>query len=613
MANSRLTSPVGIVAAILVAIAVTGSIFLLRKPPETINTSIPTPEPPKTPDLGTAMPPGVHFTDITDEAGIHFTHTNGSFGLKLLPETMGSGCAFLDYDNDGAQDILFVNSRYWPEDPDAKQKPMPTPTLALYRNDGTGHFTDVTAEVGLAVTLFGMGVAVGDYDNDGYPDVFITAIEADGNRLFHNEGGKKFRDVTAGDLAKKVGWSTGAAFFDANNDSKLDLFVCSYVRWSPEIDMRQVFNLDGKTRAFGPPKAFEGSFCQLFLGDGTGNFVDVSVQAGVQKSNPNTGLPMGKSLGVVACDLDRDGWMDILVANDTVQNFLFHNRGGGIFEEIGVESGIAFDTAGNARGAMGIDCAEYRDDGKFAIAIGNFANEMTAFYVNQDRSRLFYSDKATAEGVGPPGQLLLKFGLFFFDYDLDGRPDLLTANGHLEENIGKVQASQTYAQPPQLYWNCGTEEHVVFKPVSEQIAGSDLVHPLVGRGAAYADIDGDGDLDVLLTCNGGRPRLLRNDGGNAHHWLRVRLEGDSTHSNRSAIGARVELKAGEAIQRQELMGGRSYLSQCEQVLTFGLGDTTKVDELTITWPSGITQKLHNVEPNQVLRIKESATATAAAY
>jgi hypothetical protein len=299
--------------------------------------------------------------------------------------------------------------------------------------------------------------------------------------------------------------------------------------------------------------------------------------------------------------------MDVLVANDTVQNFLFHNRGGGVFEEIGVESGIAFDTSGKARGAMGIDCAEYRNDGKFAVAIGNFANEMTAFYVNQDRSRLFYADKAIAEGVGPPGQLLLKFGLFFFDYDLDGRPDLLTANGHLEEDISKVQASQTYAQPPQVYWNCGTEERVVFVPVTEQHVGSELVQPLVGRGAAYADIDGDGDLDVLLTANGGRPRLLRNDGGNKNHWLRIKLEGDIKHCNRNAIGARVELKVHDSTQRQELMAGRSYLSQPELVLTFGLGQATSVDELTIVWPGGKTQTMHNVAADQLLHVKQTHT------
>jgi hypothetical protein len=595
----------GIIFAVAVLCGIGFCVVFLRPKPPPTPPPIPKPEEPKSGELvwGSVTPPDVKFVDITQSAGIQFVHTNGSFGLKLLPETMGSGCAFFDFDNDGDQDILFVNSRYWSEDP--RKNGKAPPTMALYRNDGSGHFVDVTEEVGLNLSLFGMGVAVGDYDNDGFDDLFVTSIDTDGNRLLHNDGGKRFRDVTAGDLARKTGWSTGAAFFDANNDGRLDLFVCTYVLWSPEIDMSQGFKIDGKTRAFGPPMAFGGSFCQLFMGDGTGQFTDVSAAAGVQKTNPNTNQPMAKALGVVACDLDRDGWMDVLVANDTVQNFLFHNKGGGLFEEIGVESGIAFDTAGKARGAMGIDCAEYRDDGKFAIAIGNFANEMTAFYVNQDRSRLFFSDKATAEGVGPPGQLLLKFGLFFFDYDLDGRPDLLTANGHLEEDISKVQASQTYAQPPQVYWNCGTEERVVFIPVGEKYIGRDLLQPLVGRGAAYADIDGDGDLDVLITANGGRAKLLRNEGGNKNHWLRVQLRGDGVRTNRNAIGARVDLKTGSVVQRQQVMGGRSYLSQPERVLTFGLGEATQVDELTIEWPGGGTQTLRDIAADQVLQVTQS--------
>ncbi len=317
---------------------------------------------------------------------------------------------------------------------------------------------------------------------------------------------------------------------------------------------------------------------------------------------------MGKSLGVVACDIDRDGWMDVVVANDTVQNFLFHNKGGGKFEEIGAEAGIAFDASGNARGAMGIDVAEYRDDGKVGIAIGNFANEMTGFYVNQDASRLFFSDKAIAEGIGPPSQLLLKFGLFFFDYDLDGRPDVFTANGHLEEEINKVQASQTYAQPPQLFWNCGPDGRVVFIEVKAAAAGADLFKPLVGRGAAYADIDADGDLDVLITANGGRSRLLRNEGGNKNHWLRVKPEGDGRTSNRSAVGTVVELRYGDAVQRQELAGGRSYLSQCEPVLTFGLGERSEVDELVVIWPNGTKKVLHKLRADQTLHIKQEGEA-----
>jgi hypothetical protein len=597
----------GLTTVAMVAATIAGGaavyFWFLRASAKPLAVAIPQPKAPVAPDFSDVRPPAVRFTDITELAGIAFQHSNGSFGLKLLPETMGAGCALLDYDNDGDQDVLFVNSRRWPDDPERDKSPALTP--ALYQNDGKGSFTDVTGEVGLDVTLFGMGVTVGDYDNDGFADLFITAIELDGNRLYHNEGGKRFRDVTAGDLAARAGWATGAAFFDANNDGNLDLFVCNYVKWTREIDYQQGFTLDGKNRAFGPPFSFDGSFCQLFFGDGRGTFRDVSSAAGIQKTNPNTGVPMGKALGVVTCDLERDGWIDVIVANDTVQNFLFHNRGGGQFEEVGVESGIAFDRDGKARGAMGIDVAEYRD-GKIGIAIGNFANEMTGFYVNQGDSRLFFADKAIAEGIGPPSQLLLKFGVFFFDYDLDGRPDVLSANGHLEEDISKVQASQTYAQRPQLFWNCGAQRRIAFVEVKSEHAGSDLFGPLVGRGAAYGDIDNDGDLDVLITANGGRPRLLRNDGGNSNHWLRVVLEGDGTRTNRSAIGAVVELKAGDRTQRQELIGGRSYLSQPELVLTFGLGDASEIDELTVSWPGGSKQSLAHVPADQVLKIRQQS-------
>jgi hypothetical protein len=594
-----------VVLAAIVAVGLGGYFLFLRTPPTAESSPAPLPPAPQLPEFD-AKPPEVTFVDVTDAAGIDFVHTNGSTGMKLLPETMGSGCAFFDFDNDGDQDIIFGNSRSWRDAADAPGKTAPA--VVICQNDGTGKFTDVTASLGINLRLFGMGVAVGDYDNDGFTDLFITAIQQDGNRLLHNEGGKRFVDVTVGDLATSKGWGTGAAFFDANNDGKLDLFVCNYVQWTPEIDQAQEFSIAGVGRAFGPPLSFQGSFCQLFLGDGTGRFTDVSAESGVQKTNPNTGAPMGKSLGVAAGDIDRDGWMDVVVANDTVQNFFFHNKGGGKFEEIGAEAGIAFDASGNARGAMGIDVAEYRDDGKVGIAIGNFANEMTGFYVNQDTTRLFFSDKAIAEGIGPPSQLLLKFGLFFFDYDLDGRLDVFTANGHLEDEINKVQASQTYAQPPQLFWNCGPDGRVVFIEVKPGVAGTGAFKPLVGRGAACADIDGDGDLDVLITANGGRPRLLRNEGGNRNHWLRVKLEGDGRTTSRDAIGAVVELYYGETIQRQELMGGRSYLSQCESVLTFGLGERTDVDELVIIWPGGTKKSLRNIQADQTLQIKQDGTS-----
>jgi hypothetical protein len=528
--------------------------------------------------------PFVKFTDITAGAGVHFTHNNGAYGDKLLPETMGGGVAFFDYDNDGHQDLLFVNSSYWPGHvPPGKQ---PT-TLALYHNDGQGRFTDVTAGSGLDISCYGMGVAIGDYDNDGLPDVFITAVG--GNHLFHNEGKGKFREVTgAAGVAGAGSWSTSAAWIDYDNDGKLDLFVCNYVRWSPEIDRAASYVLPNIGRAYGPPRNFQGTFPYLYHNDGNGHFTDVSAAAGVQIKDPATGLPMAKSLAVAPVDVDNDGWIDLVVANDTVQNFLFHNQHDGTFKEIGARSGVAYDAYGLTRGAMGIDSARFRNDESLGIAIGNFANEMNALYVAQ-RDSLVFADEASKEGMGPASQKLLKFGLFFFDYDLDGRLDVLTANGHLEPGINRVEGTQQYRQPAQLFWNRGAKTGLGFVPVPAEKCGSDLFKPIVGRGSAFADIDGDGDLDVVLAQLAGPPLLLRNDQKLGHHWLRLKLVG--TKSNRDAIGAWIKVRfAGHNLSRQ-VMPTRSYLSQSELPVTIGLGNADQVDSVEIAWPSGITQKV----------------------
>ncbi len=536
-------------------------------------------------------PPTVKFVDVTREAGITFSHFNGAFGDKLLPETMGAGAAFFDYDGDGDQDLLFVNSAPWPG-----HEINPAPTQRLYRNDGKGRFDDVTKKAGLDRTFYGQGVAIGDYDNDGALDVYITAVG--GGHLFRNNGKGRFEDVTEVANARGPnGWLTSAAFLDVENDGDLDLFICNYVTWTPEIDKTQGSELPGVGRAYGPPSAFHGSLCALLRNDG-GRFTDVSASSGVQVLTPEQKVPLGKSLGVAPFDLDGDGLVDVAVANDTVQNFLFHNKGGGKFEEIALLAGVAFDQSASPRGGMGCDWAYFLNDERLGLAIGNFANEMTALYVSEEPGSLLFSDVANLYGLGAPTQPPLKFGLFFFDYDLDGRLDLLSANGHLEPEIAKFQATERYAQSAQLLWNSGKRGRDLYIDVGPESAGHDLFRPMVGRGSTYADIDGDGDLDVVLTANNGPARLLRNDGGNANHWVRVRLIGDGKTSNRAAIGAKVTARIGGLVCRRQLFPAKSYLSSVQLPLTFGLGQAQQIDELIIVWPSGETIRLGDLKADQ---------------
>jgi hypothetical protein len=531
-----------------------------------------------TPAAAAVMPSHVRFTDVTEAAGIRFRHVNGARGKKLLPETMGGACAFIDGDRDGDQDLLFVNSAPWPGDPPGEAPA----TQAFYRNDSKGSFADATAEVGLAVTFYGMGAAVGDYDGDGWDDLFFTAVG--GDRLFRNREGKGFEETTAAAGIPAVGphaWSTGAAFLDVENDGDLDLFVCRYIEWSPEIDLKLDFQITGIGRAYGPPQTFVGALPRLYRNEG-GKFLDVSGPAGVEVKNPLTGKPMAKALGVTVHDLDADGYPDIAVANDTVQNFLFHNQRDGTFKEVGEEAGFAFDAAGNTRGAMGIDIADLEPGPSKAIVVGNFANEITALYKSDQALALPFSDDAIAEGIGNPSRKYMKFGVFFFDFDLDGRPDIFEANGHLEGEIETVQAEQTYAQPPQLFWNCGPGAPRGFEALGPEQVGPDLFRPLVGRGTAYGDIDGDGDLDVVLVANGGPARLYRNDGGDRNGWIRLALAGKT--ANRSGLGARVEAVVEGRTLRAQLTSGRSYLSQCENVVTFGLGQAPAASAVRVYWP-----------------------------
>lgn len=584
--------------AILLVVGV-GVVLWLRRPPPPAPVQVTELSAPVAPKRAVTRIPTVAFHDVTAEAGIQFRRYNGAEGEKLLPETMGGGAGFFDFDNDGDADVVFVNGAPWPW---AKNPPQPTPTAALYRNDGQGHFTDVTAGSGLDQAFQGMGVACGDFDQDGRTDLFLTGVG--GNRLFKNLGGGKFQDVTveAGVGGAPEGWSTGAAFVDVDRDGDLDLFVANYVQWSRAIDFKVGYSLDGQNRAYGPPMNFQGVFPYLYRNDGKGHFADRSAESGVQVKSTSTGVPAAKSLGVSAADLNGDGWIDLVVANDTVQNYVFTNRHDGTFAEVGASLGVGFDSFGNARGAMGIDIARHRNDDALGIAIGNFANEMTALYVSQGKVGSF-ADEAIAEGIGPASRLPLKFGVFFFDYDLDGWQDLLTANGHLEEDISKIQKSQQYLQPAQLFWNAGATDGG-FLEVQANPAAGDLFRPLVGRGSAFADIDGDGDLDVLLLQASGPPLLLRNDQQLGHRWVRFQLIG--TKSNREAIGAWIKVTAGGHTQWRQITPTRSYLSSSELIATFGLGPESAgpVQEVEVHWPNGAIQRVADVRLKTVNTVRE---------
>ncbi|MFQ5877982.1 MAG: CRTAC1 family protein [Acidobacteriota bacterium] len=527
----------------------------------------------------------VRFTDVTREAGITFVHNSGAFGNRYLPETMGSGLVFLDYDGDGWQDLFFVNGSDWPE------RRRRTTTQALYRNRGDGTFEDVTARAGLAVEMYGIGAAAGDYDNDGRVDLFVNGLGPD--RLFHNRGDGTFEDVTAAAGVSDPGFGSSATWLDYDRDGDLDLFACRYVEWSVGTDI--YCTLDGESKSYCTPESYRGATNRLYRNRGDGSFEEVTRPAGVFD-------PTGKSLGVVALDYDGDGWIDLAVANDTQPNFLYRNRGDGTFEEVGMTAGIAFSEEGKARGAMGIDAADYDRSGRESLVIGNFSNEMLALYHNEGRG-LFIDDAAPA-GIGQPSLLTLAFGCFFFDFDLDGWLDIFVANGHVEDDINRVQPSVTYAQPPHLFRGLPGGR---FEPAAAE-AGPHLRRPVVARGAAYADYDGDGDLDVAMSVNDGEAILLRNDGGNANRWLRVRLVG--TASNRDAIGAVARLRSadGELLGTRTVRSAASYASQSEMVLTFGLGpagrDGGPPPDLEVAWPSGATQVFRSLAPGRVHVLEE---------
>ncbi len=602
----------------------------------------------------TATPPPAHFTDVTAAAGIDFVHHNGATGEKLLPETMGGGVAFLDFDRDGDQDLLFVDSGRWPEEligssagsgaesgtgpargPAPGDDRGPTGGVTLYANDGGGRFRDVTAETGLdrifhgpgAVPFYGQGVAAGDVDGDGWIDLYLTAVGS--NRLLRNRGGV-FEDVTA---ATGTGggdrWSTCAAFFDADGDGDLDLFVCDYLTWSAAkdraLDRTVPFTGDGRGLTYARPQSYPGAHPLLFrndTGNGTVAFTEVARAAGLFVDSAD-GQPLSKALAVAPVDLDRDGRTDLLVTDDTVRNLFFHNLGprDGIprFEEVGELFGLAYDPDGRSTGAMGVDWGYLTGAaggagagdaaGDLAILVGNFAHEHTSLYRAQS-DPTFFADDSLRLGLGGATREPLTFSVLLFDYDLDGRLDLVQANGHVESDIDRIEPSLTHAQPPQLFWNTGGT------PLLAQVAGEaagDLDRPLVGRGAAYADIDGDGDLDLVLTQTGGPPVLLRNDLGppdrRGRHWLRLRLAGRAP--NRDAVGALVELTAGGRTQRRQVEPTRGYLSQVELPVTFGLGPDATVERLVVTWPDGARERFEVPAVDRLLVLERGHGTPAA--
>lgn len=532
--------------------------------------------------------PSPVFVDATKEAGIRFVHENGAFGQKYLPETMGSGGAFLDVDNDGWQDILLINGKAWPGRPDARA------VMALYRNNQNGTFTDVTERAGLAVPLYGMGVAAADYDNDGRIDVYVTAL--DGNRLFRNLGGLKFADVTTTAKVASSGFSTSAAWFDYDRDGRLDLAVAHYVEWSLATDRH--CSLDGKRKSYCTPEAYKGQSLALYRNRGDGTFDDTTVRAGVRD-------PSSKGMGLALLDFNNDGWLDLFVANDTQPNRLYENKRNGTFADVAVAAGVAFNDAGKARAGMGVDAADYDGSGRQSLVIGNFSNEMMALYANEGNG--LFTDEAPNSPIGRSSMQRLTFGTFFFDYDLDGRMDIFAANGHVADDITTVQPRIAYAQPPLVFRNLGSRK---FEDATGKL-GNTLIESMVARGAAYGDYDGDGDLDVLVTTNGGRARLLRNDGAERSQKVRLRLVG--TTSNRDAIGAfaRVTHASGSS-PWQMVKTGSSYCSQSELPLTFGLGSVTSVTKIEVKWPNGRTDAFPGVAANRTLTIQEGKGMTAQA-
>jgi len=527
--------------------------------------------------------PGFRLVDVTQQSGIQFHHNSGAYGGKLLPETLGSGCAFLDYDADGWQDILLINGMDWPGHKRERS------TLKLYRNNRNGTCSDVTRSAGLDIEMYGMGVAIGNYNNDGYPDIVITCVGQ--NRLFKNTRKGNFVDVTkSSGLGGRQAFSTSALWFDFDRDGLLDLFVCNYVKWSPEHDV--FCSLDGKNKSYCTPEAYRGETCWLFHNRGDGTFEDVTAHSGIFDSS-------SKSLGVAMLDYDQDGWPDLLVANDTQPNKLYRNQRNGTYKDVAVEAGIAFSAEGKARAGMGVDVADFDNSGTPGVAITNFDNEMIGLYRASSGS---FADVATQSGVGLASKNTLGFGCVFLDSDLDGALDLAVVNGHIDDTVRNVRGVG-YAQPPQLFLNNGKG---AFHDVAAEVGGG-FRQPKVGRGLAFGDFDRDGDLDLLITTNHGAAYLYRNDQIAGNRSIRFRLVG--TKSNRDAIGASLKIFDNGSIQSRLVKGGSSYLSQSELPVTFGVGKRDKIDRVVIQWPSGRTEEYKDIATGRAYECVEAKGIT----
>ncbi len=532
----------------------------------------------------------VKFTDVTDGSGIEFRHFTGATGKRYMPETMGAGCAFLDYDADGNLDILLANGTSLTAENQAE-------TPQLYRNIGGGQFIDVTEAAGLDVPMYGMGITAADYDNDADIDIYFTNVGK--NRLFRNNGDHTFTDVTDTAEVGDPNWSTSATFFDADNDGWLDIYVCNYVEWTPETDIPctvQRTTDNKRYRTYCTPTVYAGQSCRFYRNRGDGTFNDQTSQAGLYN-------PIGKSLGVTLLDYNRDGWIDLAVANDTEPNFLYRNNGDGTFNDEAVVMGVAFSETGKARGSMGIDAADVDNNGSIAIAIGNFSNEKTAFFYAKPDD-IYFNDRTDNVQIGNVSYRLLTFGLLFFDCDLDGALDLFCVNGHIEPEVRRYQQHTPYAQLPSLFRN---RSDGTFQDITKH-AG--FTRTGVGRGCAYGDYDNDGDLDLLVQNNGatqdyGKIWLLRNDTEPAANYLRVRTIG--TRSNRDGIGATIQVKSGNRVQQQRVRTGSSYCSQSEMTLTFGLGNNETVENLEIQWPSGEIDRYRELKANQLIEVIEGAS------